>query len=71
MLAAVLAGLFLGGFIATRLLPEEAEVPVAIPAMAFAIGAILHVLCRDLCSRLIDLAVRRSEFGVIADEHPG
>ncbi len=41
MLAAVLAGLFLGGFIATRLLPEEAEVPVAIPAMAFAIGAII------------------------------
>jgi spermidine synthase len=39
MLAAVLAGLFLGGGIATRLLPRETEVPVAVPAMAFAAGA--------------------------------
>ena len=39
MLAAVLAGLFLGGLIASRLLPHETEVPVAVPALAFAVGA--------------------------------
>src|SRR5207302_3866133 len=44
MLAAVLAGLFLGGMLAWRLWPEESEVPVALPASAFALGAILLAL---------------------------
>jgi spermidine synthase len=44
MLAAVLAGLFLGGMLAWRLWPAESEVPVALPASAFALGAILLAL---------------------------
>lgn len=44
MLAAVLAGLFVGGILAWRLWPAESEVPVALPASAFALGAILLAL---------------------------
>jgi spermidine synthase len=44
MLAAVLAGLFLGGMLAWRLWPQDAEIPVSVPAAALAVGAMLLAL---------------------------